>query len=227
MSDPTRRSEDHDLDAHASRDSGQGATPGATGKPALSESDKDTVRAASAPATAAAGAIAGATAGLATGAFGPIGAMVGAIVGALGGGVAGAAGGQAATDDLYTAQHDSYYRTLWEGRPERPADRTFESARAAYQFGHIAAQHPDYGGRHFADVEPELRRRWPDELRSRVGEWDVVRPYVEDAYGHARSRGVGDRRDPTVIGTAGSAVDPVERDRARRGEPSVDEPRRS
>jgi hypothetical protein len=189
----------------------------------LTEDEKDTVKAASTPATAAAGAVAGATAGLATGVFGPIGMIVGAIVGGVGGAAAGAAGA-VATDNLYTAEHDAHYQALWEGGPDHAADRTFEAVRPAYQFGHIAAQQPEFAGRYFGDVEPELRRRWPDELRTRAGEWGAVRRYVEDGYSHARSQGLGERRDRTVVGSAGSAVDPVELERARAGLPSVEGP---
>jgi len=189
----------------------------------LTEDEKDTVKAASTPATAAAGAVAGATAGLATGVFGPIGMIVGAIVGGVGGAAAGAAGA-VASDNLYTAEHDAHYQALWEGGPDNAADRTFEAVRPAYQFGHIAAQQPEFAGRYFGDVEPELRRRWPDELRTRAGEWGAIRRYVEDGYSHARSQGLGERRDRTVVGSAGSAVDPVELERARAGLPSVEGP---
>lgn len=190
------------------------------------EAQRDAVKAAGPPAGAAAGAIAGATAGLASGALGPIGAMIGAIVGALGGTAVGTVAGQAAADDLYTAEDDIRYRTLWESRPDRVADQGFDSVRLAYQYGHIAAHQPEFAGAAFADVEPELHRRWPNELRARAGEWEAVREYVEDAFGHARSRGAGQRRDATIVGTAGSAVDPVERDRARAGLPSIPEPPR-
>ncbi|HEY0778993.1 MAG TPA: hypothetical protein VGD56_13565, partial [Gemmatirosa sp.] len=70
------------------------------------------------------------------------------------------------------------------------------------------------------EAEPALREGWGD-LRSRAGAWDDVRQYVHDAYGHARSEGVGERRNPAVIGSGGSAVDPVELDRARHGLSSV------
>jgi len=187
------------------------------------EITQDAVKAASPPAGAAAGAIAGAAAGLAVGAFGPFGAMVGAIVGALGGTALGAAAGTGA-GDAYTSEHDAHYRDVWAHSPDRPADRTFESVRPAYQFGHIAAAHPLFGTRHFAEVEPELRERWSQDLRTQAGEWDAIRRYVEEGYSYARSRGVGERRDERVIGTAGSAVDPVELDRARAGLPSTDRP---
>lgn len=222
MTDPTRRTDDARHDPHGAE---RTAAPDTTTRHPSSETDPGTVKAASPPAGAVAGAVAGATAGLATGVFGPIGAMVGAIVGALGGGAVGAAGGQAAANDLYTEQDDAHYRALWESRPDRNADQGFEAARVGYQFGHIAARHEEFAAAHFADIEPELRGRWPNELRSRVGEWDAVRAYVEEGYSHARSRGAGERRDHTIIGSAGSAVDPVERDRSRAGLPSTPDPR--
>ncbi|HUQ83964.1 MAG TPA: hypothetical protein VM076_22635 [Gemmatimonadaceae bacterium] len=189
------------------------------------EPEDRAVKAAAPVGGAAAGAIAGAAAGLATMAFGPFGAMVGAIVGALGGTAAGsAAAGAAGTEPLYTEDDDAQYRALWEGTPHGSADRGFDSARVAYQFGHIAAHRPEFNGARFADAEPKLRQRWNDDLRSKAGEWDAVRSSVQDAYGHAQSGGAGQRRDTSVIGSAGSAVDPVELERARAGLPSVPEP---
>lgn len=221
MTDPTFR-RDHVRRSDATP--GPDSTPDTTADNSGTDTERRAMKAASPPVGAAAGAIAGATAGLATGAFGPIGAMVGAIVGALGGTAAGTVAGQAA-DDVYTAEDDEHYRTLWESLPQRAADQGFDSARVAYQFGHIAARHPDFAGSHFADIEPELRRRWPNELRTRVGEWDAVRSYVEDGFGYARSRGAGQRRDLGIVGSAGSAVDPVEHARSQAGLPSTPDPR--
>jgi hypothetical protein len=181
----------------------------------LTGNDRDTVKTAGAPASAAAGALAGAAAGISTLVFGPIGLVVGAIVGGAAGAAVGAVGTQAASD-YYSAEYDDYYRGLWEDSPRRTADRTFDSARAGYQFGHVAAQHPEFAGRSFDDVEPELRRRWSDDLRAHGGDWEAVRPDVETAYGYARSRGLGVRRDANVVGSAGSAVDPVELRDSRR-----------
>ena len=201
---------------------GEGVRGGDVGEPRpMSEDEKGTVKAASAPATAAAGAVAGAAAGMATGLFGPIGSIVGAVVGALGGAAVGGAHAGAA-DDLYTAENDAYYQTQWEAAANRPADRTFEWARPAYQFGHIAARHPEYAERDFAAVEPELRRRWPEQFRTTTGDWDVARPYVEASYVHSRHQWLAARRDASVVGSAGSAVNPDELARARAGLPSVD-----
>jgi hypothetical protein len=185
----------------------------------MTKDERDTVNKTAAPTTAAAGALAGATAGLVSLAGGPIGMGVGLVLGALGGAAVGAAGGQATTAH-YTEEHDEHYRALWEGTPGRRADGSFERARPAYQLGHIAAAHNTYYGRDFDAAEPDLRAAWERDFRAQHGEWDAVRRYVRDAYGHSRSEGYGIRRDDSVIGTGGSAVDPDELARARAGLPS-------
>lgn len=182
--------------------------------------EKRSVEIASGPVGALAGAAAGATAGLVSLAGGPIALGIGAVVGAVAGGLGGWFGGQAATEVPYDEEHDAHYRALYEG--STPTDRGFDSARPAYQLGHLAAHNPDWRGREFSAIEPELRRGWEGDLRARHGEWDHVRPYVRDAYGHARSEGAGARRDAGVLGSAGSAVDPDELARARSGLPSTD-----
>ena len=201
--------------------------PGAAGTPTderpMTPQERDTVEKTSAPATAAAGAVAGAAAGLATGAFGVVAVPVGAVIGALAGGLGGWFAGEAATHTTYTEEDDAHYRALYEGTPERPADWAYDRVRPAYQFGHVAAHNPDYHGRDFDTIETELRRAWSGDLVTRHGDWTQARRYARDAYGRARSAGAGVRRDERVIGSGGSAVDPVELDRARAGLPSVDE----
>jgi len=64
----------------------------------------------------------------------------------------------------------------------------FEQARPGYRFGWVAAQNPDYQGRSFSDVEPELRSAWEsDPDARRAGSWPDVRGYVGFGY-----RGNGD-----------------------------------
>jgi hypothetical protein len=184
---------------------------------------RETGRAADAPseaagtaAGAAAGAVAGVAAGMGTIAAGPLGAIFGALAGAA----VGASASQGVAEATYTPAYDEHYRALWEAAPGHPADASFETARPAYQFGHLAAAHPEYAGRDFHDAEPDLRRAWERDLAARYGSWESARTFVCDAYGHARSEGYGVRRDSAVIGSAGSAVDPVELERARAGLPS-------
>jgi hypothetical protein len=183
--------------------------------------ERRSVEITSGPAGALAGAAAGATAGLVSLVGGPIAMGIGAIVGAMTGGAGGWLGGQATTDVRYDESHDAHYRALYEGGVA--TDRGFDSVRPAYQLGHVAAHNPQWRGREFSVIEPELRRTWDGHLRGHDGlAWDAVRPYVRDAYGHARSEGAGAHRDLSVIGSAGSAVDPDELARAQHGQPSTD-----
>jgi len=185
----------------------------------MSDEERRTVKATSAPASAAAGAAAGATAGLVT-PLGPIGAGVGAVIGAVAGALAGGTAGAAAADDAaWTDEDERHYRALYEGAG--PADARYDDVRAAYQYGHLAARHPDFAGRDFNEVEPDLASRWHDDLQRSVGSWSAVRSHARDAFGHARAEGAGVRREQRVIGSAGSAVDPVELREARAADPAL------
>lgn len=170
--------------------------------------------------TAAAGAVAGTMAGIQAGALAGAATLgVGMLAGAALGAAAGAALGEDAQRGQFTSESDAYYRALYEGAPE--GGKGYDAVRAAYVYGHVAASEPGLAGQTFGQAEPALRDAWNDELRARAGDWDHVRQYVHDAYGHAQSEGAGTRRDRTVIGSGGSAVDPVERDRAFHGLSSV------
>ncbi|MGZ8414481.1 MAG: hypothetical protein ACXW05_17270 [Gemmatirosa sp.] len=195
-------------------------TPADAPRP-MDADEKRSVEITSGPAGALAGAAAGATAGLVSLVAGPLGIGIGAIVGAMAGGIGGWFGGQAASDVRYDASHDAHYRALYEGGVA--SDRGFDAVRPAYQFGHLAAHNPEWRGREISHDEPELRRAWEGHAHGREGlAWDAVRSHARDAYGHARSEGAGMQRDYSVIGSAGSAVDPEELARAQHGQPSTD-----
>jgi hypothetical protein len=74
------------------------------------------------------------------------------------------------------------------------AARGYDDVRPAYQLGHLAGINPDYHGRSFDEVEPDLRRGWSDDVSSRHGAWDDVRDYARHAYERGRSR-AGTGRD--------------------------------
>ncbi len=127
------------------------------------------------------GGVSGVVAGAAIGsAAGPIGTIIGGIAGAVGGWWAGRAVADAA--QKFTTEDDSYYRERFENTSGRLADRQYEDVRPAYQLGHIASLNPDYNGRSFDAVEPDLQRGWGNDLRGRHGDWSTVRPYAEQAY---------------------------------------------
>lgn len=201
----------------AARTAATGATTGGTTAGTTAGAAPPTGGDAGTGATGTAGAITGMEAGAVAGAmtFG---------FGALAGVALGAAAGAALGDDVqprgqFSAEADAYFRALYEGSPER--GRSYEQVRPAYVFGFVAASEPGLAGLTFEQAEPALREAWTDEFRARAGDWAGVRQYVDDAYGHTRAEGVGERRVRGVIGSAGSAVDPVELDRARHGLSSV------
>jgi hypothetical protein len=115
----------------------------------------------------AGGAAAGAPAGTVT--LGPIGAIVGALAVAIGGGWTALA---AAAPAHYSPEHD----------------RPYETARPAYQLGHLAARNPDYSRREFGSVEGDLRGAWGEAVRAGFGDWRVVRRYAREAFVRDRAR---------------------------------------
>jgi hypothetical protein len=126
----------------------------------------------------------GAAAGAGLGAIlGPAGMIVGGLAGAVGGWWAGRQITDAADD--FADETDSHYRRLHE---ERYADRgDYDEARGYYRLGHLARKNPDYSGRRFDEIEPELRRGWQDETgaEGRYRSWDDVRPFISCGYDDA------------------------------------------
>jgi hypothetical protein len=60
--------------------------------------------------------------------------------------------------------------------------RSYEDVRPLYQFGHMASQNPDYRGRGFNEIEPDLQRHWGNEQSQQHGPWPDVRGFVEFGY---------------------------------------------
>jgi hypothetical protein len=134
----------------------------------------------------AVGGVSGVVAGAAIGsAAGPIGTVIGGIAGAVGGWWAGRTVAEAT--HKFSQDDDTYYRERFETRPGRLADRSYDDVRPAYQLGHIASMNPDYNGRTFDEVEPDLRHGWGNDLRARHGDWSAVRPCAEEAYNRTSS----------------------------------------
>lgn len=128
------------------------------------------------------GGIGGVFAGTAIGSIGgPIGTVIGGIAGAIGGWWAGHEIAEAATKH-YTPADDAFYRNHYESSDRRLADRSYDEVRPAYQVGHIAGRNPEYAGRSFESVEPDLRRGWDASTSEAHGSWDQVRGYAHDAY---------------------------------------------
>ncbi len=129
----------------------------------------------------AVGGVSGVVTGAAIGsAGGPVGTVIGAIAGAVGGWWAGRTVSEAAS--RFTDHDDNNYRQAYESRSDRLADRSYEDVRPAYQLGHIASENPDYNGKSFEAIESDLQRGWGNDLRSKHGDWQTVRPYAQEAY---------------------------------------------
>ena len=126
------------------------------------------------------GGVAGAAAGAAVGSLaGPVGTVIGAIAGAVGGWWSGKAAADAASN--IDATDDNYYRQ----RFSETGGRDYDTARPAYHLGHVAGFNPDYEGRSFEEVEPDLRRGWTS---AGTDNWDNVRDYARDAFEHGQER---------------------------------------
>jgi hypothetical protein len=118
-------------------------------------------------------------------AAGPVGTLIGGIAGALSGWWAGRAVAEAAS--TLTHEDDAYFRAHYDSIEDRPADRAYDDVRGAYYLGHIASGNPEYSGRPFPEVEPELERGW-SAYENRYGSWASVRRYVEEGFSRGRSR---------------------------------------
>lgn len=119
------------------------------------------------------GGIGGTLAGAGIGSLaGPIGTVIGGIAGAVGGWWAGEKAGRAAED---MSTHDEYYRS--HHRDLGRTDVDYDTARAGYGVGHVAGRNPDYRGRAFEDVEPDLRRGWREDR-----EYESMRPFVRTGF---------------------------------------------
>ena len=120
------------------------------------------------------GGVAGAAAGGAIGSLaGPVGTVIGAIAGAAGGWWSGKAAADAASNIDTT--DDTFYRQ----RFSETGGRDYDTARPAYHVGHVAGFNPDYEGRSFEEIEPDLRRGWTSAGTS---DWNDVRGYARDAF---------------------------------------------
>lgn len=129
------------------------------------------------------GGVSGVVAGAAIGTVGgPLGVIIGGIAGAVGGWWAGREIGETAGD--YTDAHDAGYRQRFEASPmeQRGRFRTYDEARPVYQLGYLAASNPEYAGRTFEEIEPDLQHGWDRDIEARFGAWSAVRNAVRTAY---------------------------------------------
>ena len=146
------------------------------------------------------GGLSGAATGAALGSLGgPIGTIIGGIAGAATGWWTGRAVSEAASS--FDGEED-YYRTHYQSRgtasgmgsgstsSSASASHNYDHARPAYQLGHVAGMNPDYHGRKFEEVEPDLRRGYESYAGSTANapRYEDVRGHMADAYGRGQER---------------------------------------
>ncbi|MGQ0561933.1 MAG: hypothetical protein ACT443_08685 [Gemmatimonadota bacterium] len=115
-----------------------------------------------------------------------VGSMIRTVAGAVGGWWSDRTPDEALAS--FGERQDETCRRHFENSARRPAG-TYETVRPLYQFGHLAGQNPDYQGRSFEDVEPDLRSAWTGDQARRYGAWSSVRDYINTGYMTRRSRG--------------------------------------
>jgi hypothetical protein len=134
----------------------------------------------------------GATTGGAVGrgadaAAGMMGSLLDSAIGALGDWWSSAAANRAAQSFLRERDEScrEHFDSIGIG-----SGRDYDEVRPLYQFGHVAGQNPNYRGRDFSEVEPELRRAWSRESTDTHGDWPEVRGFV--GFGYTRESGSPD-----------------------------------
>jgi hypothetical protein len=124
----------------------------------------------------------GAVSGMSLGAIGgPVGLVLGGLAGALGGWWAGRG-----ISDAITADDEADLRRHYTESPNHLVDRSYAEISAAYVAGHLAGRNPEYAGRSFEQIEPDLRQGWSDEVSEQCGEWPAVRGFARAAFERAR-----------------------------------------
>jgi uncharacterized protein (TIGR02271 family) len=142
------------------------------------------------------GGVAGATTGAAIGSLaGPVGTAIGGIAGLVGGWWAGEKAADAAQ---HAAGHDDFYRQH-HSSTSRGVD--YERTRPAYHLGHVAGMNPDYQGRSFDEIEPDLRAGWTGDVAASSGDWNDVRDYARDAYARGQEQRITLAEEQLAVGT--------------------------
>lgn len=166
----------------------------------------------------AAGGVTGVLTGAAIGSVGgPLGTIIGGVAGAMGGWWAGRAIAEAAGS--LTDEDESYYRRHYEASASRPADRTYDHARPAYHLGHVASRNPDYQGRTWEEIEPQIQRGWSDDVSRSHGSWDSMRSYAREGY--TRGSSTFDRAGKRIAQGADDLKDRVDGNPASRPGPDA------
>lgn len=101
---------------------------------------------------------------------------------------------------------ESRFRAHYDATPHRHAGRSYEHARPAYHFGHLAAERPEYRGREFEAIEADLQKGWTDDQRLKYGDWSTVRGYAREGWSRGRDASAGDARSNDPLPSDASAM---------------------
>lgn len=115
-------------------------------------------------------------------ASGVVGTIVGKIAGRVGGWWESA---RDAVKELPEEEHQAC-RVHFEAYELRPAGMTFERALPGYTLGYVASANPDYRGRPFEEIEPDLRHGFHDEP-------DMTHDSLRDFTRYGYERGINRR----------------------------------
>lgn len=107
---------------------------------------------------------------------GPVGAVAGAVVGAFAGGLV----GKGVAESIDPTVEDAYWQQNYTSRSYVEPGVTYEDYQPAYRTGYEG--YGRYHGRHFDEVEPDLRRDYETNRgKSKMG-WDKAKYAARDAW---------------------------------------------
>lgn len=135
------------------------------------------------PIGVAAGGAGGAATGAAIGGAvgGPVGAVVGGAIGAVAGGLA----GKGVAEVLDPTVEEAYWREEYQNRPYYKNGTAYETYQPYYQYGYESATRPEFRGRKYEDVEPQLESDWKNYRGSATGEFREFKGATRDEIGRA------------------------------------------
>ncbi len=129
------------------------------------------------------GSAGGAATGAAVGGVvgGPVGAVVGGAIGAVVGGAAGHAAGEAVNPTV----ESEYWSKNFKNRPYYRSGKEYSEYEPAYRLGWESAGRKEYADKKFAEVEPDLERKW-SSTQGAARPWTDSREAARDAWSRVR-----------------------------------------
>jgi hypothetical protein len=111
----------------------------------------------------------------------PLAVILGVIAGTVGGWWKKAASGEGSE---FPEAEEQACRAHFTTLTVVPAEMTYDRARTGYALGYVASRNPEYQGRQFDEIEPDLRQGFAGE---NADEYDALREFTR--YGYTRGLG--------------------------------------